>query len=128
LTEEDSAYYLVRIINDLVSPPTADEKQLVPEEEGKGEGKEEEEVDPVLKRAKDSPLGQLVQKRDYAALLTGKGGLFENMAKLQAADLEVFEAGYSLAFSVLQKYEVARAEALQKRQEEKETALKAEKI
>jgi len=128
LTEEDSAFYLVRIVNDLVSPPTAEEKQTVSEEESKGEGKEpEEEVDPALKRAKESPLGQLVTKREYASLLTGPGGLFENMAKLQAADLEVFEAGYSLAFSVLQKYEVVRAEALHKRQEDKETAFKAEK-
>jgi translation initiation factor 3 subunit M len=128
LTEEDSALYLVRIINDLVSPPSVEEKQTASEEESKADSKEpEEEVDPALKRAKESPLGKLVEKRDYIALLTGPGGLFENMAKLQTADLEVFEAGYSLGFSVLQKYEVVRAEAQQKRQEEKETAFKAEK-
>lgn len=122
LTEEDSSYHLVEIINDLVSP-TPEAKRAA--EENK-EGKEDED-DPVLKRAKESPLGQLVAKREYVALLTGPGGLFENIGKLHAADIEVFEAGYSLGFSVLQKYEVARNEAFHKRQEEKEIAFKAEK-
>lgn len=128
LTEEDSALYLVRIINDLVSPPSGEEKQAASEEDGKGDAKEsDEEFDPALKRARDSPLGKLVDKRDYLGVLTGPGGFFENIAKLQTADLETFEAGYSLAFSVLQKSEVVRAEAAQRRQEEKEIAFKAEK-
>lgn len=123
LTEEDSAYYLVKIINDLVSP--SEEKKADTEEET--DSKDEEEEDPVIKRAKESPLGQLVTKRDYIALLTGPGGLFANISKLHSADLEVFEAGYSLGFSALQKSEAVREEVTQKRQEEKEVAFKAEK-
>lgn len=126
LAEEDPAYYLVRIIIELDSPPSTDEKQSA--EDSKADGKDaEEDIDPALKRAKDSSLGQLVQKRDYLGLLNGPDGFIAHIPKLHVADSEIFEGGYSLAFSVLQKYEVARAEITQRRHEEKETSFKAEK-
>jgi len=129
LTEEDSTYHLVILLQQKGVPTAEPEEKQAGEPKAEKEGSEtkEEDIDPALKEAKESPLGKLVEKRDYVGVLNGPGGFFANVSKIMASDADTIDAAFTFAFSAWKKSEAVRADQAKKRAEDQNTSIKAQK-